>query len=91
MMSRGQGKQTRRRTRWGALWHGAALMALGSLPLVALGRGPLTRRSRKLGQSRNGENSGVSADERFIEPLGHEIAWGQLEQLDGKYAGIPSC
>ncbi|MBA3826882.1 MAG: FHA domain-containing protein, partial [Ktedonobacterales bacterium] len=88
-MNRGQGKPARQRTRWRALWHGAALVALGSLPLVALGRGPLPRRSRKLGQSRNGENSGVSADERFIEPLGHDIAWGQLEQLDGKYAGIP--
>ncbi len=89
MMIRGRGRPLRRGRRWGVVLAGATLAALGGLPMLAFGRGPGTRRSRKLGQSRNGENSGVSADERFIEPLGHDIAWGQLEQLDGKYAGIP--
>ena len=79
----------RRRALLRAFWQGAATFGvLGGIAMRAFGRGG-ARRSRKIAQPRDGENSGVNADERFAEPLGHDIAWGQLEQLDGKYAGIP--
>ncbi len=46
------------------------------------------RKDRKGQRDRQGETSGVNQDLRYQEPLGPGVAWGHMEQLGGKYAGI---
>lgn len=82
--------QPSRRGLAGALWGGAAAVGvLGGVALSVWGRGgPPRRSSRKLPPQR-GASPGVNPDQRLIEPLGPGVAWGQLEDLIGKYGVQP--
>src|SRR5579883_3357949 len=72
----------------GALWHGAALAAMvGGVAMGVWGRSGPPKRSRKLPS--RGDSPGVNPDQRLVEPLGPGVAWGQLEDLTGKYSVRP--
>lgn len=73
------------------VWPGAAVLGLlGGIGVAAFGRGARKgRRARKQAHQRELDHPGVSGDERLIEPLGAGIAWGQLDQIGGKYTGVP--
>lgn len=83
-------KHTNRRGIANTLWRGAALAGVwGAVQWAVFGRGgPPRRASRKLPQPR-GESAGVNPDQRLVEPLGPGVAWGQLDDLTGRYGNQP--
>ena len=84
-----KGRNLPPRKRKMALHTGLGLLGLwASMAFSVWGRNA-PRRSHKQGQGRDRESSGVNPDQRYQEPLGPSIAWGQLDQLGGKYIGVP--
>jgi pSer/pThr/pTyr-binding forkhead associated (FHA) protein len=73
----------------GVLRRGAAVGLLGGMALGMWGRGGSPRRSSRKLPSQRGASPGVDPDQRLVEPLGPGVAWGQLEDLVGKYGGQP--
>lgn len=72
------------------LWRGtAALGLLGVVALSARSGGPSRRNGRRTSDSESTEPPPVSDEERLVEPLGPRVAWGQLDEIDGKYATTP--
>jgi pSer/pThr/pTyr-binding forkhead associated (FHA) protein len=82
--------RTKRRRFADMLWRSAALAGMwGAVQWAVFGRGgPPRRPSRKLSSAR-GESAGVNPDQRLIEPLGPGVAWGQLDDLTGRYGSQP--
>jgi pSer/pThr/pTyr-binding forkhead associated (FHA) protein len=64
---------------------GVTLGMFAGLTMAIFGRGE--RRSRKLGP--HDDRPPVRDEDRVVEPLGPGIAWGQLDHLNGRYAGLP--
>jgi len=73
-------------------WRGVLLGLFGGMSLALFGRGD-QKRGRKANQPIHAETDSerppVRDEDRLVEPLGPGVAWGRLDQLEGKYTGVP--